>query len=87
MPSMSFDLVASVPYSGYAQPLFEDAGLTEQLGQAELVSLALERDLIGHVSALPLQPFQFGALEGIRQVASFGLVTITRCSDCSRLSI
>ena len=32
----------------------------------------LERELIGHVSALPLQPFQFGAFEGKRRVASFG---------------
>jgi hypothetical protein len=67
-------------------PCFEDAGLTEQLALfpqvtavpeglqyvAEFVSPALERDLIGHVSALPLQPFQFGAFEGKRRVASFG---------------
>jgi alkylated DNA repair dioxygenase AlkB len=79
-------LIASSPYSGYAQPLFEDAGLTEQLAlfsqaigapeglqyAAEFVSPALERELIGHVSALPLQPFQFGAFEGKRRVASFG---------------
>jgi alkylated DNA repair dioxygenase AlkB len=39
---------------------------------AEFVSPALERELIGHVSALPLQPFQFGAFEGKRRVASFG---------------
>ena len=38
----------------------------------EFVSPALERELIGHVSALPLQPFQFGAFEGKRRVASFG---------------
>src|SRR6185369_12933055 len=35
-------------------------------------SPALERELIGHVSALPLQPFQFGAFEGKRRVASVG---------------
>jgi hypothetical protein len=29
-------------------------------------------ELIGHVSALPLQPFQFSAFEGTRRVASFG---------------
>jgi hypothetical protein len=34
---------------------------------AEFVSPALERDLIGHVLALPLQPFQFGAFEGKRR--------------------
>jgi len=39
---------------------------------AEFISPALERELIGHVSALPLQPFQFGAFEGRRRVASFG---------------
>ena len=64
----------------------EDAGLTEQLalfpGDSEapeglqyapgFVSPALERELINHVSALPLKPFQFGAYEGKRRVASFG---------------
>jgi hypothetical protein len=39
---------------------------------AEFISPAEERVLIGHVSALPLQPFQFGAYEGKRRVASFG---------------
>ena len=38
----------------------------------EFISTALERDLIGEISALPLQPFQFGAFEGKRRVASFG---------------
>ena len=38
----------------------------------EFISPALERELIGRVSALPLQPFQFGAFEGKRRVASFG---------------
>jgi hypothetical protein len=48
----SFDLVASVPIFGLAQPLFEDAGLTEQFALfsqaaglqyvAEFVSPALE---------------------------------------------
>jgi alkylated DNA repair dioxygenase AlkB len=38
----------------------------------EFISTSLERDLIGEVSALPLQPFQFGAFEGKRRVASFG---------------
>ena len=38
----------------------------------EFVSPAEERDLIGHIAALPLQPFQFGAFEGKRRVASFG---------------
>lgn len=39
---------------------------------AEFISPALERELIGQISALPLQPFQFGAFEGKRRVASFG---------------
>jgi alkylated DNA repair dioxygenase AlkB len=65
---------------------FQDAALTEQLTlfsqtsgapegllyTAEFISPALERELIDHVAALPLQPFQFGAFEGKRRVASFG---------------
>ena len=39
---------------------------------AEFISPATERDLIGRVAALPLQPFQFGQYEGKRRVASFG---------------
>jgi alkylated DNA repair dioxygenase AlkB len=40
--------------------------------QPEFVSEAGEKELIARVSALPLQPFQFGAFEGKRRVASFG---------------
>jgi alkylated DNA repair dioxygenase AlkB len=64
----------------------EDGGLTQQLAlfpqekaspdglqyTPEFIVPVLERELIGHVSALPLQPFQFGAFEGKRRVASFG---------------
>ena len=64
----------------------KDGGVTQQLalfphektspqglGYVEaFVMPALERELIGHVSSLPLQPFQFGAFEGKRRVASFG---------------
>jgi alkylated DNA repair dioxygenase AlkB len=32
----------------------------------------VEQELIVHVAALPLQPFQFGQYEGKRRVASFG---------------
>jgi len=38
----------------------------------EFVSAADERELIAGISALPLQPFQFGAFEGHRRVKSFG---------------
>ena len=38
----------------------------------DFVSSAEEQDLIAHIGALPLQPFQFGAFEGKRRVASFG---------------
>lgn len=38
----------------------------------EFVSPAAEKTLIGHIAALPLQPFQFGQYEGKRRVASFG---------------
>jgi len=39
---------------------------------ADFIPPAVESELIRHVSALPLQPFQFGAYEGKRRVASFG---------------
>jgi alkylated DNA repair dioxygenase AlkB len=54
--------------------LFPDQG-TGPAGlryQPEFVSEAGEKELISRVSALPLQPFQFGAFEGKRRVASFG---------------
>jgi alkylated DNA repair dioxygenase AlkB len=78
-------LAASIPISD-SQLHSEDGGVTQQLAlfpqqktspqglavAEEFISPALERELIGHVSALPLQPFQFGAFEGKRRVASFG---------------
>jgi alkylated DNA repair dioxygenase AlkB len=39
---------------------------------AEFIAPELERELIGRISTLPLQPFQFGPYEGKRRVASFG---------------
>jgi alkylated DNA repair dioxygenase AlkB len=51
---------------------------------AEFIPPDLETDLIGHISALPLQPFQFGAYEGKRRVASFGFrydYTLRRLQD------
>ena len=38
----------------------------------EFVSPAIEQELIAHIAALPLRPFQFGQNEGKRRVASFG---------------
>jgi len=40
--------------------------------EPEFISVAEEEDLIGRIRALPLAPFQFGAFEGKRRVASFG---------------
>jgi alkylated DNA repair dioxygenase AlkB len=54
--------------------LFADApALPEGLRYAaDFIPEVVERDLIAHVAALPLQPFQFGQYEGKRRVASFG---------------
>lgn len=54
--------------------LFADApALPEGLRYAaDFIPEAVERDLIDHVAALPLQPFQFGQYEGKRRIASFG---------------
>jgi alkylated DNA repair dioxygenase AlkB len=38
----------------------------------EFISPAAENALVGAIAALPLQPFQFGAYQGKRRVASFG---------------
>jgi alkylated DNA repair dioxygenase AlkB len=40
--------------------------------QPEFVSETTEEELVSRISQLPLQPFQFGAFEGKRRVASFG---------------
>jgi alkylated DNA repair dioxygenase AlkB len=40
--------------------------------QHDFIDAAIEAELIAHLGALPLQPFQFGAYEGKRRVASFG---------------
>ena len=40
--------------------------------QPEFVSETIEAELISRISELPLQPFQFGAYQGKRRVASFG---------------
>lgn len=40
--------------------------------QPDFITDEEEQRIIAHIRALPLQPFQFGAYEGKRQVASFG---------------
>jgi alkylated DNA repair dioxygenase AlkB len=40
--------------------------------QPDFVSRATEQELVSRISELPLKPFQFGAYEGKRRVASFG---------------
>jgi alkylated DNA repair dioxygenase AlkB len=40
--------------------------------QADFISEREEQDLIARIRELPLSPFQFGAFEGKRRVASFG---------------
>jgi alkylated DNA repair dioxygenase AlkB len=40
--------------------------------QPDFIDAVTEAELIAHLEALPLQPFQFGAYEGKRRVASFG---------------
>jgi alkylated DNA repair dioxygenase AlkB len=40
--------------------------------EPEFISRATEAELIADLEKLPLQPFQFGAYEGKRRVASFG---------------
>jgi len=55
--------------------LFEDDAFAGPKGlryAREFVSEHTERELISHVAALPLKPFQFGAFEGHRRVKSFG---------------
>jgi alkylated DNA repair dioxygenase AlkB len=50
----------------------------------EFISPSTERELITHITALPLQPFQFGQYEGKRRVASFGFrydYTLRRLQD------
>ena len=83
---LSLYSVVQVPISECMRITPRDAGVTEQFALfsqettspeglqyvAEFISPAVERELIDHVLALPLQPFQFGAFEGKRRVASFG---------------
>lgn len=50
----------------------QDAGPEGLRYEPEFVSKTTEAELVAHLEALPLQPFQFGAYEGKRRVASFG---------------
>ena len=50
----------------------QDAGPAGLRYQPEFVPETAESELIARISELPLQPFQFGAFEGKRRVASFG---------------
>jgi hypothetical protein len=40
--------------------------------QPSFITAQSEQELIAQIRALPLAPFQFGAFEGKRRVASFG---------------
>jgi alkylated DNA repair dioxygenase AlkB len=40
--------------------------------QPDFIAADKEAELIGHIRALPLAPFQFGAFEGKRRVFSYG---------------
>ncbi len=53
----------------FAEPNADPDGLRYQ---PEFVSRTTEAALIDRILELPLQPFQFGAFEGKRRVASFG---------------
>src|ERR1700761_6369611 len=59
----------SEQYSLFADAPSGPAGLSYS---DNFITAAEERDLVAHIAALPLQPFQFGAFEGKRRVASFG---------------
>jgi alkylated DNA repair dioxygenase AlkB len=50
----------------------ENAGPEGLRYEPEFVAKATEAELIARLQELPLQPFQFGAYEGKRRVASFG---------------
>ena len=40
--------------------------------QTDFIPEQDEHSIVRHIQSLPLQPFQFGAFEGKRRVASFG---------------
>jgi alkylated DNA repair dioxygenase AlkB len=65
----------------FSNPTAEPEGLRYA---AEFISPSAEQHLIAGITALPLQPFQFGQYEGKRRVASFGFryaYTLKRLQD------
>jgi alkylated DNA repair dioxygenase AlkB len=71
----------SEQFALFSNPSLEPEGLRYA---AEFVSPETERELIGRISRLPLQPFQFGQYEGKRRVAWFGFeydYTLRRLRD------
>jgi alkylated DNA repair dioxygenase AlkB len=72
---MAISIQARKPLALSDQLTLFDAGPVHPPGlryAENFISRELERELIAHVAALPLQPFQFGAFEGKRRVKSFG---------------
>jgi alkylated DNA repair dioxygenase AlkB len=53
----------------FSNPSPAPAGLRYQ---PDFISKRDERELVARIRSLPLEPFQFGAFEGKRRVASFG---------------
>jgi hypothetical protein len=51
---------------------------------ADFIAADVEQDRIAHIRALPLAPFQFGAFEGKRRVASFGWPTTTASTSSNK---
>jgi alkylated DNA repair dioxygenase AlkB len=62
-------MLAMAQLALFPDPGAGPAGLRYEPG---FVSEATETELISRIAELPLQPFQFGAFEGKRRVASFG---------------
>ena len=68
----------------FADPRGGPAGLRYT---GDFIEAAVEQALIARISALPLQPFQFGAFEGHRRVTSFGYrydYTLQKLTEPSR---
>jgi alkylated DNA repair dioxygenase AlkB len=72
--TMARQAMRSTPRSSEQLPLFSPATIGPQGFQysANFITPAIEQELIARIQQLPLLPFQFGAFEGKRRVASFG---------------